>query len=61
MICIIKRTKVFINPGAVGTLNAHVNAAASPEPQTLPDWVTKTDTYNIGVKDGSIVEMKGGK
>jgi hypothetical protein len=32
-------------------------AQAGPTPIDAPDWIRKTLTYKVGVKDGSIVEI----
>ena len=59
---IFKRSKCFHNPDkAVGVADFQVSVGASDQPQVLPEWVRETQTFQVGLADGSIVEMEGGK
>ena len=61
----LKRSKIFYRPravahpemgGAVPTIEDTLQLTVGG-PYSVPDWVVETDTYKLGVKDGSIVDI----
>jgi hypothetical protein len=56
----VTRTKLFLHNLFVkpnSTRPVRFFAPRSPQRIEAPDWIKETDTYKMGIKDGSIVDL----
>lgn len=53
----LNRSKIFIDVSTGAERRVALTRTAGGKPVGAPDWVCSTDTYKLGVKDGSIVDL----
>ncbi len=52
---IVKRAKIFHDPEPLSQEKVQLPVGG---PYSAPDWIAETDTFKLGVKDGSIVPLE---
>jgi hypothetical protein len=52
---LVKRAKIFHDRDPLSQEKLQLPVGG---PYTVPDWIAETDTFKLGVKDGSIVLLE---